>query len=343
MNAFGKQYKLPFRFVAKDLFSETALRHDLEYCAGFFDGDGCVTGVGRDGTCRLQIGQSASSCEALLLFARLFGGAVYVQRRGKGSAKPMVQWQLGGEACIKAAAALGCHPSVKQSQLQLAASWPKPPLRDTAVKHLRALKDATPKPEDVHCSWSYLAGFFDAEGCISVPAKQRSVVLQIGQKHKAALAAIQSFLGFEFPQYSSHLRSFKGMWHLSLEKTDFSRCVSTRMVSFGLRVKRESAKAALSLEDSNHAVVRAKLAGLSGNQSKSIRLDEEGCFRARAIAAAQTKLYYYSSVGRADLVGQLKLEITHMKERHARLNAEHRISNLRRQVRIMLRTGCVAE
>ncbi|CAE8657070.1 unnamed protein product [Polarella glacialis] len=249
---------------------------------------------------------------------------------------------MTGKPSSVAASILARHPSLKRRQLQLLAAWPRLPLRTVAVQQLQELNNSSPEPEDILCTWSYLAGFFDAEDCISVPAGKCTVILSIGQKQKSALVSIRSFLDKEFPEYSSHLRHDGKMWSLTCEQTDFSRRVLRHLMLSGLLVKRKSAEAALSLHSSNHPTVRAKLAVFNGNQSKSKRLDESGCSRARQISAVQASLGYFRSVGRSERVELLQTRIKQMKDCHNILNTEAQLSNLRRTIRSMLGTGCVA-
>ncbi|CAE8609925.1 unnamed protein product [Polarella glacialis] len=345
MTAYGQQYKLPFRNPSAHC---SVSQQDLEYAAGFFDGDGCVTGDSREQKFKLQISQTASNCEALVFFTRLFGGVSYRQGRGQGRGRPVVQWRMLGAAASKAASMMASHPSLKKGQLSLASTWPESKLlRMEASVKLRELKDLVPRPEDVLCTWNYLAGFFDAEGCISVPGISNTVHLSIGQKHNAVLLAIQAFLKQEMPEHSSKLRfhkssGTKGVWNLHLDTHGFSISVLRIMMVSGLIVKKKSAELVLLLDASNHADVRTRLAEMSGNQSIDTWLDAQGVARARHIGKLQSNMSYYKSVGNTTKVVVLQRSIQDMKELHRVSTAETNVSNLRKTIREMIGMGCEA-
>lgn len=64
----------------------------LQYLAGFFDGDGCVSSHKLRPT--MSIGVSDCSAEILVLFRDVFGGGIYNLSRGRGLQKPSVKWLL---------------------------------------------------------------------------------------------------------------------------------------------------------------------------------------------------------------------------------------------------------
>merc|ERR1712194_118171 len=76
-------------------------------------------------------------------------------------------WRIYGHGARVAAGMLASMESIKKPQLQIIASE-RPTCHDERValaKRLRSLKQSSQQIETI-IGWSYLAGFFDAEGCI---------------------------------------------------------------------------------------------------------------------------------------------------------------------------------
>lgn len=88
--AFGRKYLLPLK-AHGPLISEVPVER-LQYLAGFFDGDGCVSSHKLRPT--MSIGVSDCSAEILVLFRDVFGGGIYNLSRGRGLQKPSVKWLL---------------------------------------------------------------------------------------------------------------------------------------------------------------------------------------------------------------------------------------------------------
>ncbi|CAE8620959.1 unnamed protein product, partial [Polarella glacialis] len=350
--AFGETYQLPIRsirgcssFAEKDGSKVQACSsQQLEYAAGFFDGDGCVSVKGGLSGCVLSITQSANHGEAAVLFYRLFGGGIYIQSSGIGPRQPKIQWMLQGSSVRHVAAKLAPFSCVKQAQLFIAAKWPTSfAHRSAEALEIKKLK-REPCSEMPSCTWAYVAGFFDAEGCISISQRGAVITLAFTQhvNNKAVLVGIQRFLRIRLPQNPSSITTDRECHVLHVSSTAMSRAVLNIFLSSGLLVKQASARAALSLEHVNHASVRNQMEALTGNQSRYKRLDSDGCQRAVVISRLNCRLYRLRSkedVAAGAAAKRLHSELTELRQLHVLENAKARLSKLRHDIRILLRHG----
>ncbi|CAE8619089.1 unnamed protein product [Polarella glacialis] len=344
-SAFGELHALPIRagergHRASDDAKPT--QEELEYLAGFFAGDGCVSAEISGSGCRLLIGQSCSHGEALMMFLRVFGGGIYRQSRGLGAGQPAIQWIASGSSARHAAALLGNIASSKQAQLHIAAVWPHCRLsRQALVSELKQLKHQP--PDGFRCSsLAFVAGFFDAEGCILLPGGSR-IKLEIGQRFLPILEAIQQFLQQSLPGDQTvstiYPQGTRDLYKLSISHTATSKDVLALLLAGGLSVKRSAAQLALTIDGSNYEEVREKLAQLSGNQGRYQRLDADGRRRASKISAAKTQLRRYHAVGKIAQASELNRLLSELEEGHARLNATHVYMLYRRDIRSLLKQG----
>ena len=237
--AYEKSYLLPLK--ARDAQLRSGIpQHALEYLSGFFDGDGCASNS--KGFCRLIITQSVKNAKVLLFFRNLLGGGIYAGGKSFGSRRTSVRWEISGARAMYAAAILGTVPSCKQIQLQIVSSWSSQrSMRLQAGADLRALKLLPPRISSCP-SWAFLAGFFDAEGCIEVrhPGYLR---LRLSQKYVPVLDAVRDFLitrGF-----GCTINEYRNYTILAVNSTEPSREVLRNLLRAGLRVKREAARTAL--------------------------------------------------------------------------------------------------
>ncbi|CAE8633461.1 unnamed protein product [Polarella glacialis] len=306
---------------------------------GFFDGDGCVTTHGRNP--KLCISQSYTSGEVLLLFNRAFGGGIYRNGVGKGLQVTAIQWELkSGDAVRSAAAQLAQLPSLKQDQLLMAADWPRYAQEQRIRKAmLRSLKD-TESYCSVHCSWGYLAGFLDAEGCISIAAKSCSVILRWSQKRKHVLTQMKKFLDNQSIGLHAHTYGNDSTgWVLVMANLQACQTALREMMAAGLLNKRPSAEVALALSSSNHGQLRSELRKLSGNQSMRRHLDTDGCQRSREIRRLSMSLRRLQLSDQVEAALEVGARLADLKAQHSLLNKQSEIATLRAHVRNLLKAG----
>eukprot|EP00933_Yihiella_yeosuensis_P014507 TRINITY_DN12986_c0_g1_i3.p1 TRINITY_DN12986_c0_g1~~TRINITY_DN12986_c0_g1_i3.p1 ORF type:complete len:331 (+),score=28.38 TRINITY_DN12986_c0_g1_i3:27-1019(+) len=267
----GVLYKLPLPAIS---VIEKPSGKELEYLSGFFDGDGCVYhGSPQQRCCSLSVTQSLSGAEILLRFRHAFGGGIYHGGRGMGLRRPTICWKIQGSLAQQAASFLGGLPSQKQAQLLMAKHWPSTlKEREKERPFLQRLKQTDPDPAQLHCTWRYLAGFFDAEGCISA-RPDGHINLIVVQKFKPVLEVTQQFLIDELPCLTAAIHLNGNGHELSVSNTKSSILVLRRLVEHGLTLKRSQAYLALSLSTTNYPDVREQLSRLKGNQCRYSRLD----------------------------------------------------------------------
>ena len=187
--AAGQTYRLPYHSTSEVDIDVTD--PVIRYLTGFFDGDGCVS----SSLNRLQlcISQSHANSEVLILFQRVFGGVIYGNVQGRGLRRPCLQWRVTGGVAKDVAGKLAKHSFVKRGQLLVAASWPEQEQQQEGAKQqLAALKLQQSDP-NLACSWAYVAGRFDADGCIRVRAVPSALSVSMSSKDRSALSWIDSF------------------------------------------------------------------------------------------------------------------------------------------------------
>ena len=290
---------------------------DVSYLAGFFDGDGCVSTAGL--RCRLGATQAYDACCVLVRFADKLGGSVCVQKQGTGLRKPCLEWYLQGKGARHAAGLLAATSLVKHEELAVVADWPKHRKdRALAMQRLRDCKAESGADNSAgHVSWNYMAGFFDAEGCISVKASSR-LSLSISQKRPAILERLSSFLLYH--GMKSDIHACEKEFRLALGRRADCEAFLKQVLSAGLLVKARQAEIALCLRQTGASHARQVISALSGNQSFGKMLDDAGCLRAREIERMRGKAAHIMSVDRR---GFAEAELRAMES----LQAQHKVLN----------------
>ena len=320
LNSFvsqGREYALPVASMEQRV--PTFDQASVQYLAGFFDGDGNVS-------CsqlhpKLRVTQSCDSAQILLVLRHTFGGGIYNSCHGQGLRRPSLHWQLHGTAVSTAARLLARHSVTKRRQLEIVANWPREKShRQGLAMELERLKYYDSSVES-DCSWRYLSGFFDAEGCIQV-RPDKCISLQISQKFPNVLVCINSFLSQEFGSNAGTIHwSGAGVFRLFLGQKLHCMRTLRSMLGAGILCKKKQVELALELTSWNASHIREELAQLSGNQSFGRGLDPCGLERAREIGLARRRLRYWQTAGNlqeANVQQELYLEL---KATHARLNA----------------------
>eukprot|EP00930_Biecheleria_cincta_P005430 TRINITY_DN106359_c0_g1_i1.p1 TRINITY_DN106359_c0_g1~~TRINITY_DN106359_c0_g1_i1.p1 ORF type:complete len:428 (-),score=49.20 TRINITY_DN106359_c0_g1_i1:124-1407(-) len=335
----GKHYELPVSASVEGMHSTALPQEKIDYLAGFFDGDGCVSALMRLSSCQLTVTQAIDAAEVLLLFQSAFGGSIVRGRRGRGLRRPTLAWFIAGTEGKHAARCLERAAVVKRPQLSIAAAWPvESDKRATAAAMLKCLKQHNQKSSS-SISWHYLAGFFDAEGCIRVPSHSSSIQLKLSQKHSAVLLNILQFLNSSIPKHTARLYPHGGGQLLSINHSRFSSIVLRQLLASGLLVKRSQALLVLGLDCNNHTAVRRRLMESKGNQSRYRFLDGRGCKRAVDIDSLAKSLRWFAAKGSEDVVEVKSKMLEHLKQEHALHNARTEYCALRQDIRMLLRRG----
>ena len=338
--AFGQSFPLPSRHTAAG--GTIWPKSLLSYLAGFFDGDGTVTAA--SGLLRLGVSQSADKPEVLLVFANTFGGTVYAHTRGVGLRQPSLQWVIMGKAARMVASQLAAECLVKSPQLRIAASWPvEKKLQLDAKRHLESVNRNV--QYDVwhrSCSWAYVAGFFDAEGCIRCGSESNSLKVSVSQKSTAVLHWLDSFWRTDLGLTSSWaLHRDCGVTEITVARQSDTHLLMRRLLDNGLLVKRPQALLGLSAEEVPYAELRDEMSRMSGNQGRYQTLSHEGCQRAREIRRVRRLALHRLHQNRSDEAAPLLQRLKGMQQEHERLNALHVYRSLRSDIRGLLDIGAI--
>ena len=332
----GIAYSLPLKAVGPPKQEPT--QEELEYLVGFFDGDGCVAMKSGRGEISLQLVQSIDSAQVLLMFRDKLGGGIGKEKNGTGKCKAVLRWQAYSSTMHHAAVLLGRVPSMKQGELQIAAGAPIAKAdRAKIAEQLKAFKRKDYSPTNLTITWPQFAGFFDAEGSVSVHHSYVALELRIVQANPCVLKHLLVFLhtnGLErWHLYGNGKRSELCCTELATAKRTLELLLSS-----GLRLKKMQAKLALSLNASNHQQVRKEVMNLNGWQGRCSRLDEEGSLLAKRINALQRKSYRIScEKGRE----QVQNQIEDLKEERAFHKLVSRCRSLRAHIRQSLSEGAL--
>ena len=330
----GMTHTLPLKAVGPP--EQEPTQEELEYLVGFFDGDGCVSMSSGNGQMYLHIGQNIDSADVLLHYRELLGGGIYNQASGTGKRKAKLQWLVCGSKVRHVAALLGQIPSMKQAQLKIAAGGNiVGPRRERIGEQLFQLKQKDHIVKKLNCTWSYFAGFFDAEGSVTVNAFQASLQLEVQQLNPFVLKRLLGLL------HDSRLDA----WRLrrvgncaTLVCTDLATSKQTlkRLLNHGLLVKQKQAKLALSLNAANRKKVREAIMELNGWQKKYNRLDEEGVRRAKELKSLRGKMRTSSCTKEQEL---LQDTIQVLREEHVFQKLVSKYHLMRKDIRKMLSEG----
>ena len=280
------------------------------------------------------------ACRVLVRFREAFGGAIHRGTDGRGLRKPSIRWDVNGQEGKQAANMLAATCMVKHDQLLMASTWPL--VRSTQMASSRTiagLKLKQPTPPNVQCSWAYIAGFFDAEGCITLLATHSSTVLTLGQSTEGVLLSVRDKMQDVCRSVLSVQKASNNSYKLQVSTHDDAIAVLQRLLISGLLLKRRQAEAVLTLEARSHMHIREQLTGLKGNQMRYSRLDAAGCARARAIAKVSAKLTRLESRGKVEEAAPVQELLAKMRQEHALLTLRTAYCLLRADIRAGLAEG----
>ena len=345
--ANGEVYQLPLRASAP---RGPLSPEELEYLCGNFDGDGCVSMNKSNGRITLSLAQAIDRADILMRFRDALGGGIYRDRDANGFHAASLRWIAMGHAAQHAASILSRFPSMKQAQLLIAAEAAKAvvPLdsRQDMAHILTVLKARTYSPPQgtLRCTWHYFAGFFDAEGSITIRAQTCSMYLTVSQVNRFVLGELLSFLqgeGFEhwkLYQDSTGASMLRCM-HFATAKSCLSQLLASK-----LTLKRSQAQASVTLTPENHSVIREFVSKLNGLQSFYARLDETGIQKAKEIRNQQVKIRRLRNYSRTEdcnnsLLEVAEAELQKLQGERALCKVMSRCDKLRRQARKLLGQG----
>ena len=329
-----RTFALPLAAVGPP--SSAPTREELEYLVGFFDGDGCVSMHGDTGCITISVGQNLDSAEVLARFRDIFGGGVHHQNHGTGTRKALLQWRVYGTTMQNAARLLGSLSSMKHEQLQIAARGKVAKAdRSKVAQKLSLLKQKEHKPATFQCSWPYFAGFFDAEGSISIHGCWVGMRLRVSQMNPFVLYELQEFLLWHnLTQWTVNSLAYCPV----LECHHLETCQLTlqHLLDWGLNLKQKQAALALSLSPENHLEVRDAILHLNGLNNQYQRLDNKGIARAKEIQKVSRQLRNASSQEKHDL---LQRKVQELREGHILQNLITKCQRLRSGIRQSLKEG----
>jgi len=345
--AKGRVYQLP---VSVAMPKGQLSQEELEYLCGNFDGDGCVSMQKTKGRMMLSVTQALERADILIRFRDAVGGCIYRHSDATGFRSASLLWRAQGPAAQHAASILARLPSMKKAQLNIAAQAVRGIVdvdsRLNVAGKLALLKAHTYEPPQgaLKCTWSYFAGFFDAEGCIAVRPDRPSIILSVGQTNPHVLQCLLSFLHQEGFQQWKLYRNHQGHSFLTCEHLPTAKSCLGRLLVNGLTLKRSQAEASLTLTATNHYEIRDLVSQLNGRQRFYQRLDEAGIGKAKEIQRQQDKIRRLRERSRREDHNTASLEVAEaelqkLEEERALCKVMSRCNKLRSQVRKSLREG----
>ena len=345
--ANGQVYQLPLPATVQ---KQEPSQEELEYLCGNFDGDGCVSMKKANGEIRLIVTQAIERAEILVRFREALGGCVYREKEATAFHSACLRWQAGGRAAQQAASVLSRVPSMKQAQLQIAADTSGGMVPADDRKHVAdslALLKApsySPLQGTPKCTWPYLAGFFDAEGSITIRSLHCSIYLAISQVNPFVLHQLLFFLQREGFEHWNLYHDKRGASRLSCTHFADAKSFLGQLLSNRLELKRLQAEATVTLTPENHSNIRDFVSMLNGLQGFYQRLDESGIEKSKEIQRQQTKIRRLRNQGYTEdcntaLLELAAAELQKLKEERVLCKAMSRCDKLRRQARKLLGQG----
>ena len=282
----------------------------LKYLSGFFDGDGCV--IWRDGSCALEVAQSYDAADILVHYQHSFDGGICRMGSGAGLRKPTLKWHLSNAQLVPdVALSMRDFSITKKRQLAIAACRQNSAADGAELRSLKKYDSAVAS----QISWEYVAGFFDADGCIQ-PKGKASLCLALVQKHITVLECLNRFLKSE-TGYDAVIRRHKSCHVLEVYQTTTCQHILQSMLSAGMVRKRQQAELALDLNLAKTDEDRDCHAGLVGNQMFGKRLDDAGRQRARKITTTRARATCAARGGRHGQALILFEELELLKSNHS--------------------------
>ena len=226
---------------------------------------------------------------------------------------------------------------MKHEQLQIAAKGIVAKVdRYEVAQKLQLMKQKEHKPTSFQCSWPYFAGFFDAEGSISIERRFVGIHLRVGQMNPFVLHQLKEFLHRHNLKHWKLSQEAQGAHRLECSHLATCKLTLQNLLDHGLDAKQMQATFALSLTPENHSEVRHAILRLNGFNNKYQRLDYEGVARAKEIQKVSRQLHRASFEDNHSL---LQKRVKQLREEHVLQNLITKCQRLRRDMRISLREG----
>ncbi len=243
---------------------------NLQWAAGFFDGDGCVF-VDHRNSLSVIVNQAVTYKANLDELARMFGGIV--RKRGVPKLPTHNQtynWKLDGKKAIAFCKQIEPHALLKRPQVLLGASH-RVEDKIGAGKTVREMKRLVHAQITAHLSPPYTAGFLDADGCLRVNCGLKvgcGVSISAAQKHPAILHALAEVYKGSVAQE----KRAKAGWQWRVSGDSARHCLRESLPFFV--GKRPQAELLATLNRENRLEVKAKITALK-MRKKGVPVEEE--------------------------------------------------------------------
>lgn len=185
-------------------------KETIEYLAGFFDGDGCISSrkTATPSSVRASVSQSrdAGEPEELRQFQRYYGGRISKTNQKRNSNnRERWMWSPEPDQLSRFLADMRAHSIVKAPQLQLALDLLGCASKEERIGLAARMSDWKKRYHEVpidkeRITMPYLAGLFAAEGSANLTGKETArISIQIAKSScPALLDAIKEKVGFGY-------------------------------------------------------------------------------------------------------------------------------------------------
>ncbi len=237
---------------------------NLQWAAGFFDGDGCVF-VGRTNTLYVIVNQAVTYKANVEELVRLFGGRVRANTfRSKPNENQQVNWTLCGKKAVAFCKQIEPHALLKRPQILLGAAH-RVEDKIGAGETIREMKKRVHAQVTAQLSPAYTAGFLDADGCLAITT---GIAISAVQKYPAILYALAEVYKGSVAQETRA----KAGWHWNVYGDSARHCLRETLPFFV--GKRPQAELLATLNRENRLEVKAKITALK-MRKKGVPVEEE--------------------------------------------------------------------
>ena len=237
---------------------------NLQWAAGFFDGDGCVL-IDRRNTLYVSVDQAVTYKANLDELVRMFGGRVATCTPPKlPTHNQKYNWKLGGKKAIAFCKQIEPHALLKRPQILLGASH-RVEDKIGAGETIKQMKRHVHAQITAQLSPAYAAGFVDADGCLAITTGIRITAVQ---KYPAILYAFAEVYKGSVAQETRA----KAGWQWRVCGDSARHCLRETLPFFV--GKRPQAELLATLNRENRLEVKAKITALK-MRKKGVPVEEE--------------------------------------------------------------------